>query len=307
MKLRPNFPNTSVNVQMSEKLDNILQNPTLHPHALSEAERDQRFKWHRYAASPRSSQVLCVSAFGTLRSLNVRNTVIDHFLSGAIPDYWLGECPPQWSIKLEYEESELLNECGVNQPTSIDVLLASSKAIFAVEAKFVSDAKKGFGSCNQFSKGNCAGFYGPGSDLKAHTPAWCRLESWEGNRSPRTYWSLGKEFFRPEVFRIQSKGSACPLRNCNYQLMRNFLFSAAFARRVGIDMYGVVTIAPAMNSSLLTQQIEEFRTRILLPEDANRVTHVTYEQYADSLRTTCDPCAEELAEFLEQRIVGVLS
>ena len=292
---------------MSDKLDRILQNPTLHPHALSEAERDPRFKWHPYAASPRSSQLLCVSAFGTLRSFNARNTVIDRFVAGAIPDYRPGGHPPQWSIKLEYEEPELLNECGAKQPTSIDVLLVSSKAVFAVEAKFVADAKKGFGGCSQFSRGDCAGFYGPGSDLKTHSPAWCRLESWEGDRSPRTYWSLGKEYFRPEVFRIQSKGSACPLRNGNYQLMRNFLFSVAFARKMGIEIYGVVTIAPAVNSLLLTEQIEEFRIQVLLPEHANRIAHVTYEQYADSLRATGDPCGEELAKFLEQRIAAVLS
>ena len=292
---------------MSDKLNRILKNPTLHPHALSEGERDPRFKWHRDAASPRSSQVLCVSAFGTLRRLTVRNTVIDRFLAGATPDYRPGECPPQWSIKLEYEQSELLNERGGRQATSIDVLLASSKAVFAVEAKFVSDAKMGFGSCGQFSRSNCAGFYGPGSDLKTHSPVWCRLERWEGNRSPRTYWSLGKEYFRPEVFRIQSKGSACPMRNGNYQLMRNFLFSAVFAHRIGVDMHGVVTIAPAATSSLLTEQIEAFKAQILLPEYANRITHVTYEQYAASLRATGDSCSEELAEFIEQRIATILS
>ena len=229
---------------MSDKLDHILQNPTLHPHALSELERDTRFKWHRYATSNRSSQVLCISAFGTLRRLNTRNTVIDRFLAGAIPTYRPGRRTPRWTIRLEYEQPELLNELGGMQSTSIDVLLSSSKAVFAIEAKFVSDARSGFGGCSQFSRGDCAGFYGPGSDLKTQSSAWCRLESWEGDRSPRTYWSLAKEYFRPQVFRVQENGSACPLRGSNYQLTRNFLFSAAYARRLGIGLHGVVTIAP---------------------------------------------------------------
>ena len=292
---------------MSDKLDRILQNPTLHPRALLEGERESRFKWHSSAASPRSSQVLCISAFGTLRRLNVRDTVIDRFVAGSIPVSQPGECPPRWSVKLEYEQSELLNELGGAQPTSIDVLLVSPKSVFAVEAKFVSDAGKGFGGCSQFSNGNCAGFYGPGSDLKTQSSAWCRLESWDGNRSPRTYWSLGKEYFRPRVFRIQESSSACPLRGGNYQLMRNFLFSAVYARRLGIGFHGVVTIAPAATSSLLEEQIEVFRTKILLPEYANRIAHVTYEQYTDLLRSTGDPFSAELAEFVERRIAAVLS
>lgn len=292
---------------MSDKLDRILQNPTLYPHALSEAERDPRFKWHPSAASPRSSQVLCISAFGTLRRLNVRNTVIDRFLAGAIPAYRPDRRAPRWIIELEYEQPELLNELGSMQSTSIDVLLSSSRAIFAVEAKFVSDAREGFGGCGQFSKRDCAGFHGPGSDLKTQSPAWCRLESWEGDRSPRSYWSLGKEYFRPQVFRIQESGSACPFRSGNYQLMRNFLFSAAHARRLAIGFHGVVTIAPAATSSLLIEQVEAFRTQILLPEHANRITHATYEQFADALRAADDPCGEELAEFVERRIAAVLS
>ena len=232
--------------------------------------------------------------------------MVDRFLSRAIPAYHPGRRAPRWSVKLEYEQPELLNELGGRQSTSIDVLLASSKAVFAIEAKFVSDAAQGFGGCSQFKNRYCAGFYGPGSDLKARSPAWCRLESWEGNRSPRTYWSLGKEYFRPQVFGILESGSACPLRNGNYQLMRNFLFSAVYARRKGIGMHGVVTVAPAATSSLLVEQVEAFRTQILLPEYANRIAHVAYEEYIDALRAAGDPCGEELAGFLEGRIAAVI-
>ncbi|MCY3732931.1 MAG: hypothetical protein OXG42_01495, partial [Chloroflexi bacterium] len=168
-----------------------------------------------------------------------------------------------------------------------------------------SDAREGFGGCGQFGKGDCAGFYGPGSDLKTQSSAWCRLESWEGDRSPRTYWSLGKEYFRPQVFGIQESGSACPFRSGNYQLMRNFLFGVAYDRRLGIDLHGVVTIAPAATSSRLVEQLEVFQTQILLPEHANRIAHATYQQYADALRAADDPCGEELAEFVERRIAAV--
>lgn len=110
---------------MPDRLDRILVNPTLHPNALAEAERLGEFKWYKHASSPRSSQVLCVSAFGTLRHLKVRDKIIDNFVSATIPAYRCGRRAPRWRIGLECEEPELLNECGGRrkQPTSIDVLL----------------------------------------------------------------------------------------------------------------------------------------------------------------------------------------
>ena len=246
---------------MSDHIQRILRNPTLHPNALTESERGQHgFKWHRYASSPRSSQTLCISAFGTLRSLKVRDKVVDKFLSETFPDYRADRRTPRWNMYLEYERPEILNETGHGQPTSVDVLLVSSKAVFAVVAKFVSDAKKGFGGCSQFNPLKCAGFYGPGSDRKTRSQAWCRLETWDGNRSTRAYWTLGKEYFRPEVFRMQDIEDACPMRSSNFQLMRNFLFAAAYARKNKISLHGVITIAPAATSTLLKDQVAEFRS-----------------------------------------------
>ena len=293
---------------MPDRLEQTLANPTLHPNALTEAERLGEFKWHKYASSSRSSQVLCVSAFGTLRHLKVRDKIIDHFLSAAMPAYRRGRRAPRWSIGLEREEPELLNECGGRrkQPTSIDVLLVSSKGVFAVEAKFVVDARAGFGGCSQFRNGSCAGFYGPGSDARAQSQAWCRLETWEGERSPRTYWALGREFFRPKVFAMQGSGSVCPMRGSNYQLMRNFLFGATYARKYGLAVHGMITIAPAATSALLREQVDKFQTEVLLPDYANLVRHTTYEDYVDVLRSFGDDTSAELAEFLETRIGAIV-
>jgi len=140
----------------------------------------------------------------------------------------------RWSIELEVENPSLLNETGKGQPTSIDVVLKTSKQILTIESKFDRDASEGFGPCGQANSeksAKCAGFYGPGSDLKRKTNAWCRLEGWDKGRSPRLYWSLGKAYFKPEIFNLQKRGEWCPFAGSNYQLMRNFLFAATLAQR----------------------------------------------------------------------------
>lgn len=291
---------------MSYHLQRILRNPTLHPNALTDAERlPGRIKWHKHAHSPRSSQVFCISAFGTLRNTSTQDRVIDRFLSISSPVYRRGRQVPKWNVHLEYEDAKLLNE-WTGQSTSIDVFLVSSKAVFSIEAKFISDAKSGFGGCSQFGKRYCAGFFGPGSDKKTLSQTWCRLETWDSNRSPRTYWTIGREYFRPEVYRMQRSGDQCPLRDSNYQLMRNFLFAAAYARTKKIRTHGAITIAPTATSALLEDQVERFRTEILLPEHADKIKHTTYDEYVKILYQIGDGDSAELGDFLTKRINSVV-
>lgn len=291
---------------MTERLQRILANPTLHSKALTEEERlPDAIRWHDSADSPRSSQALCISAFGVLRGTATRDKVLDRLVATTLPAYRPGRRAPRWSIFLEHEEPRLLNEFGVQaQPTSVDALLVSSKAVIAIEAKFVSDASKGFGKCSAFTDGRCAGFYGPGS--YGSSPAWCQLETWRGDRSPRTYWALGREYFRPQVFRMQQHGESCPLRGSDYQLMRNYLFAAARSRTEDIPTHGVVTIAPAAISRRLRDQVAAFRSQILLPSYSGSIQHTTYEKYAHLLRAAGDGSCAELADFLEQRIDAVI-
>ena len=291
---------------MTERLQRILANPTLHRKALTEEERlPGAIKWHDSAHSHRSSQALCISAFGALRDTAARDKVLDRLVATTLPAYRPGVRAPRWRIFLEHEEPRLLNEYGARaQPTSVDALLVSSKAVVAIEAKFVSDASTGFGKCSAFTSGRCAGFYGPGSSESSH--AWCQLETWRGDRSPRTYWALGREYFRPDVFRMQQRGESCPLRAANYQLMRNYLFAAARSRSEGIPTHGVITIAPVATSRRLSDQVAAFSSHILLPSYAGSVRHTTYEEYAHLLRASGDGSCAELADFIEQRIDAVI-
>lgn len=292
-------------LQLMSMNRDILQNPTLYPEALSDAELSPTFKWHSHASSPRSSQVFCLSAFGGLRGLKNRDEILAALLSLSLPDFAQRE-RERWEILPECEDADLLGEHGSNQPTAVDALCRSRSAIVAIESKFVTDAQSGFGSCSQATRGICAGFYGPGSDKtkesRSQTGAWCRLENWEGRRAPRRYWAMGKRYFRDEVFAMQSVGDVCPFAGPNYQLMRNFLFAAAMAGRSGRGGHFMLTIAPRAFADHLAGQLDGFRKQILRPDFAGRVGFASYEDLAAILSNDSDPQAQRLGSFLLERI-----
>lgn len=277
--------------------EQVRGNPTLFSQALLPGEGEQ-LHWHDDAHRPHSSQVFCVSAFGTLRHLPVRDRVIGRLFGEPDPQ-------PAWGIELEAERPDLLSEFGSGQASSVDALVQNRQAVRCLESKFLRDALDGFGRCSQPKK-QCSGFYGPGSDLKTKTRAWCRLEVWDGERSPRTYWTLGRAFFRESVFAKQADGETCPFDGPNYQLMRNFLFAAALAQRKKLPSFGVVAIAPARTAGKLERQIDSFRTTTLQPEFASCVRFVTYERLIELLRETGEAGAVGLADFLEGRIAELI-
>ncbi len=143
-----------------------------------------------------------------------------------------------------------------NTPTFYALRLSIADNVVALEAKFDSDAQRGFGSCSQPGAKNCSGNYGLGSDLKGGTSASCRLETWDGVRSPRLYWAWEKRFFQPSVFQ---PGRECPFASHHYQLMRNFLFAAAFAAREGRQRFGMFVVCPRQRAVVVSQQLETFK------------------------------------------------
>ena len=283
--------------------EQVRQNPTLYHQALQAGEGEQ-IHWHRHADQPHSSQVFCVSAFGTLQHLPVRDQVVGRMLDQTVGTTGTD---PKWEIELEVVRPSLLSEHGRVQASSIDVILRNQQTVVCVEAKFLKDAEAGFGGCSQPKKNEksgikCAGYFGPGSDLKTKTDAWCRLEVWEEHRSPRTYWAMGRAFFQESVFTKQAEGQTCPFNGPHYQLMRNFLFAAALAQQQGLQIFGVVAIAPARKSGELERQVDSFRTTVLQPQFASYVRLVTYERLIELLRDSGDVGAVALATFLSTRI-----
>jgi hypothetical protein len=159
--------------------DQVRQNPTLYPHALLPGE-GERLQWHDDAHRPHSSQVFCVSAFGTLRHFSVRDQVICQLLA---PREASATSDATWTIELEAVRPDLLSEYGGVQASSVDALLLNLRAVYCIGSKFWKDAEDGFGGCSQPKPDKrgavkCAGYYGPGSDLKTRTNAWCRGAMW---------------------------------------------------------------------------------------------------------------------------------
>jgi hypothetical protein len=284
----------------------IRRNPTLHRHVLVADALGADFPWHDKAHLPQSSQAFCVSAFGALRSLESCNQVISGFLTASFPEVAVKGRPRQWKVGLEASRPDLLGEHGRSQPTSIDVLCESSREVVCVESKFLRDASDGFGGCSQASGGACKGFFGPGSDARTKTPAWCRLETWDGDRSPRLYWTLGRRYFKSRVFEMQRRGGSCPFKGPNYQLMRNFLFAASYAVRAGKGFFAVLALCPRATSGTIESQLNAFRDEILRPEYRKHVKLAHYEDYIAALRAAKDPDAHDLGDFLSERIATLI-
>lgn len=260
-------------------IEAILNNPVLYKDALMEGEKNE-LSWHTKAHNPLSSQVYCLSAFGSLRLYADKEKILNDLFGGRFK----GLEPGTWTIQPEVSDSNLLGESGLQQTTSIDMLFTSEKAVICMESKYIEDARDGFGGCSQYKK-NCKGFYGPGSDQKCGTQAWCRLENWDGRRSPRMYWSLGKAYFQPKVFKMQVEGDTCPFYRHNYQLMRNVLFAATFSEKRSLPYWGVVAICPKNNEIPLKKQIQGFKEKILLPEFQDRIQLIHYEDYIRILKS----------------------
>ncbi len=290
--LQPSLVNTP-----PKRWELVKANPTYLAGALSESE-GPAIRWHS-PSSARSSQVFCVSAFGSLRHLPDGQDVLQALLTRHFPD--VGLTGP-WTLTLEHSDRQVLDESGSVTPTSVDVFCRSASSAVCIESKFVADALEGFGSCGQFPK-QCHGFYGPGSDKKTRTSANCRLEIADGSRGARSYWRRGRAFFQDEVFVEQRLSEACPLRGPSFQLMRNVLFAASS----GAPGWATLAIVPKVVSSIVQEQTATFRQQVLRSEYRTRLAVSAYEDLIDLLAASRFDKSQRVGQFLAERIATVCS
>ena len=279
----------------SPRFERILRNPSLYPGVA--AALGPGFPWHTHAASPRSSQALCLSAWAPLRYLDVRHAVVADVLAGCLPVLRRAAGARRWEIALEVADPDVLHERGA-RATAVDVVLEAADAVVAVESKFLRDAQAGFRGCSQFP-GACRGFYGPGSDKATGTDAPCRLAVREGRREARGYWDVAARLFRAEAL-LPGAGEpgSCPLHRFQ-QLARTFLFAARCAQLQGKPRFAALVLAPAATSGLLERQTAAFAAEVLLPTHAGRVAAAHYEQLAGVLRASGDVEAAAAGAFVE--------
>lgn len=258
----------------------------------------RKLEWHRDATSPISSQAYCISAFGCIEKSSDATRIVEALSQLAFPSREAVVESP--SVFLEFEYRKALGELS-GHATAIDAFIQSRKLRFVVESKFLADANDGFGRCKKAAIGECKGFYGPGSN-KINDQSWCLHERLDGRFSPRLYWTIGKMYFRPEVFVPQSAGDVCPFRRANYQLMRNFLFAAHGLSYRDEHNFGLIVICPRRRRQLLVSQIADFKRDILLPVYHPFVSLIYYEDYLKILVNSADENIQKIGGFLLDRL-----
>lgn len=277
----------------------------IYPPAVSSCSSWPRKRWHDGVHQPHSSQALCISTFGAIAQLADRADICRLLIDAAGMTTADTGSP---TIECEHVSSAtVLNELPTsNTPTSVDVLIRWKDAVLTIESKFTEAT---FGTCSQVGRGKspehvpkCSGNFEAGSDLKLKTKAPCRLMTWDRQRAPRLYWSIGAGLFHPEVLAPPQR--PCPFAGEHYQLMRNLCLSAALAQQRGLPSFGflVLYVEGSNASGHLKSEVDAFK-RLLLPEVTHHVGTVSYETLVQLLRQRGHA---ELAEFVMQRIDRVI-
>jgi len=280
----------------TKKLDSLKAN--IHPRAHGAIDDWVQVDWHRDRAGVvdsdvlHSSQAFCISVWGSL---------VGH--SDAIGLGWLRELASlgdDWmfmdeaaDVEFEYADRDVLNERGQGKPTSIDVVLPYDDHVVVVESKLT----EGFGSCSQISRGSCTGVYEPGSDLKTHSAAPCRLQVADGTRTPRKYWDVMAGLCVPGTFQI---GARCPYAGPAYQVMRNIAFAAEMGRRTK-RQWRVLFAFPA-SSKHDTSAIIDSVVRTLGSEHQRRVATVDYDRVASEFQGSDAEPVTALGHYMASRL-----
>lgn len=271
------------------------------------------------AAVPHSSQALCISVWETIggRPVSQREEILAAVFNLAGLNFGAVSGA---TVRTEVRDHQaVLNELGGGIPTSLDGLVEWDAGVACIESKFT---EREFGSCSQPRRSkltpadarydpehpnlrlaNCTGDHAVGSDLKpttAHHAAACRLTVPDGRRTPRRYWTVAPELFKPSVL---SAGGPCPFRTDAYQLMRNLAFAWQRAADTDKPTFGclVMVVDAAPGAVRLRGHVETFRG--LLREDRKMAIGVlSYEHLAVLLRERHE---HALADWIEARIAAV--
>jgi len=271
----------------------------------------QAFPWHKGAASPRSSQALAVSVFGTVAVHPSRQVLIDEALR--LMFGWDPQNDGEWRVNLERTlPTSLLHE---PRPTQADVLLESETGVVLLECKFT---EVGGGSCSQtkpLSSGKhkgliqCDGNYRQQTNPVNGKTARCALFAkdihyWK--YIPR-YFDLGKD----------KDYDPCPFAGSAYQYMRNVLAAAQLARQKGKPKegqraaFGLIYVeggAFSMANEVADPQSEWGQFAARLRSDAPvAVQAVSYQRL---LKAWCQCFPEDeslagLAEWFAERVSNV--
>lgn len=293
----------------------------LYPDAAERVARTwPRGRLEARAASPRSSQALCVSVLETVaaRPERRRRALLNAIAAVAGLGEPVGPAP---QVRAEVRgHPEVLGETGAGTPTALDGLVTWSDGVIAIESKF---AEPEFGGCGQVKPhklraddaryrpdqpnrraADCNGSHAVGSDQKPTTAplgAACRLTVKDGRRAPRRYWDAAPHLFAADVVETPRP---CPFRDDAYQLMRNLAFAHQWPAR-GSDGYFAFLVCLVDRSpyaAALRRRVDEFIALLQAPA-RGRVGVISYEQIAVLL---ADGGEAALGRWVAERIAVAL-
>ena len=178
-----------------------------------------KFPWHQHASSPRSSQMLAIDVFGTIKSCpaHIRDAIMAKVASQA---GIAAEGP--WQISMEWQDGG--NVLREYTPTQVDAVAISERAMLLFECKFTEAG----GGCSQIIQDRhgriaCDGSYRLQQNPQNGVTAHCALSG-----KGIAYWEWIEKLYGIDR---ASDHTPCPFAFDAYQWMRNSALALAISKR----------------------------------------------------------------------------
>lgn len=268
--------------------DAIIAN--MFPAARAAIEDWDKFKWHSFAHSPKSSQILAIDVFGTLKASPQASR--DAVLADVAKRSDLPTDGP-WEIELEWQDDKnLLSE--ITQ-TQVDAVAISPHAVLLFECKFTEAG----GGCSQITKdadgrAACNGSYSPQQNPLNGLIDRCALSG-----KGIAYWKWAQT-----IYGIDAQGDhvPCPFAFDTFQWMRNSALAAAIREQEDKQtrVLAVYADAPHLKTA---HKVRTGRLGLapILPQD--EILPISYQDMI-RLAAAADPNAvwNELLGWVEAKI-----
>lgn len=262
----------------------------MYPGAYSAIEDWETFQWHTYAASPRSSQMLAIDVFGTLKARP--QTAIDSIISSIACKAGLpGQGP--WQIHIEWQDRE--NVLREFTPTQVDAVAISPHAMLLFECKFTEAG----GGCSQIKpdrhgKIACNGTYAHQEDPQNGVSHRRALSG-----KNIAYWDWAEKVYGLSPLKDHVP---CPFAFDAYQWMRNSALARAIAERDGIATRVLAVYADAKHLQT-SAKVKKGRLGVEPVSMNDEIQPFSYQNLlALAVKTEPDGTWQDLSNWVDAKI-----
>ncbi len=272
----------------SRDRDAIIAN--MFPAAHGAIEDWDKFKWHGAAHSPRSSQMLAIDVFGTLK---IHPQASRDAILAAIARRSGVRSDGPWQIQLEWQDStNRLREIALTQ---VDAVAISPHAMMLFECKFTEAG----GRCSQVTPDKsgriaCNGSYTPQTNPQNGLLNRCSLSG-----KGIDYWTWAHKLYG---FDPNGDHTPCPFAFDAFQWMRNSALSAAIREQDGKEtrVLAVYADAPHLKTA---DKIRKSRLGLEPLHAQEEILPLSYQDLIE-LAAEADPNTvwDELLQWVEAKI-----